>query len=375
MNITKLILSVFLLQKTVISQAVDLPLTISDNAGHSKELKYGTDPSATDGIDNSLGEATLPPLPPPPSFDARFNLPNTESTWKDYRAGGVNYCGVKIHEIQYQVGSVGTTITISWNMSEGITGRLQDIITGTFIDIQMSGIGSYTVNNPSAFNKLRMTVWYSNIKVFLEGCYSTAAGKMNIYLENLGYIPLHQPYIISPWNYNGSESVTSLPAGIVDWILLEIRSGIAASTMVTRKAAFLSSEGMIVDLDGSSSVQFNSLGNGNYYIIIRHRNHLPVMSSSTIYFSQGRAQPYNFTISQNKAYGNNPMTNLGNGKFGMICGDTNGDGIIDASDRSYSWNDRLKLGYKNCDITLDGIVDASDRSEIWNNRLLQTRVP
>ena len=142
---------------------VSLPLIISDNAGNSKELNYGLDPLATDSIDTDLGEATLPPLPPAGSFDARFNLTMltvTESTWKDYREGAINYDSITVHEIQYQVGSGGTTITIAWDMPGGVSGRLQDIILGTLIDVDMYDAGSYTVTNPAAFNKLKVTFMY-----------------------------------------------------------------------------------------------------------------------------------------------------------------------------------------------------------------------
>ena len=66
---------------------------------------------------------------------------------------------------------------------------------------------------------------------------------------------------------------------IVDWVLVELRTGTAAGTKVATRAAFLKSDGTIVDTDGTSPVQFTGLSAGNYYIVIRHRNHLAIMSA------------------------------------------------------------------------------------------------
>ena len=38
------------------SPAVDIPLLVSDGVGGAQQLRFGLDPSATDGINASLGE-------------------------------------------------------------------------------------------------------------------------------------------------------------------------------------------------------------------------------------------------------------------------------------------------------------------------------
>ncbi len=109
---------------------VNIPIVVTDGF-RSKTLYFGLDPTATDGIDTNLDEMEQPPLPPSGIFDARFvgydiNIPELgEGVLKDYRNGTDTTKGQKIHELRYQVGS-GTTITISWNLPNGITGLLQD---------------------------------------------------------------------------------------------------------------------------------------------------------------------------------------------------------------------------------------------------------
>ena len=143
---------------------VDLSLTVSDGSGGSQQLRFGLDPSATDGIDGALGESELPPMPPSGVFDARFigddiGLSLGQGILKDYRQGSAATSGVRIYEIKYQVG-IGASIVISWNLPNGVTGRLQDVIVGTLIDQAMSGSGSYTVSNPGGFSKLK----YDNLR-------------------------------------------------------------------------------------------------------------------------------------------------------------------------------------------------------------------
>ncbi len=144
---------------------LDIPLTITDLAGGTQSLFFGLHPSATDGIDAALGEAEQPPAPPSSIFDARLagddiSLPQLgQGTLKDYRPGAADFSGVKIYEVKYQVGA-GTSIKLSWDLPGSVTGVLQDVVTGTMVNQPMTGSGSFTVTNPSALNKLKMTMTY-----------------------------------------------------------------------------------------------------------------------------------------------------------------------------------------------------------------------
>ena len=67
-----------------------------------------------------------------------------------------------------------------------------------------------------------------------------------------------------------ASTVGSIPnSDIVDWVLVELRTGTASDTKVAERAAFLKSDGTIVDTDGSSPVTFSGLSDGNYYVVIQ----------------------------------------------------------------------------------------------------------
>lgn len=206
----------------------------------------------------------------------------------------------------------------------------------------------------------------TNLKAFLEGCYSN--GQMLTLLNSTGFIPKDQPFNISPWNYSGSESVSNIPSTIVDWVLIEIRTGLLENTKVAVRATFLKNDGAIVDLDGTSQVSFNTIEAGDYYVVIRHRNHLDIMSSSPVTISSGSSTLYDFTTSQTKAYGNSPMKALGDGNFGMYAGDADADGNVDyVSDVLIYWVPNFGLdGYYPADFNMNGTVEyTEDLLNLW----------
>lgn len=117
-----------------------------------------------------------------------------------------------------------------------------------------------------------------NLTLFLEGPFNTTNMNANLDLSS----QLTQPYTSM---YSGTESVASgfftSHTDIVDWVLVELRTGTDASTKAAARACFIKSDGSIVDLDGSSAVDFIGLDPAitEYYAVVYHRNHLPVMSS------------------------------------------------------------------------------------------------
>ncbi|MCD4737508.1 MAG: carboxypeptidase-like regulatory domain-containing protein, partial [Bacteroidales bacterium] len=102
-----------------------------------------------------------------------------------------------------------------------------------------------------------------DLKVFLEGAFNTNTGFMNTYLYNGGLVPLVQPYApplpyygnpMPEWYYIGVESVTNINPDVVDWILVEIRDALDASsatpsTTLFEFPAFLKSDGTVIALD------------------------------------------------------------------------------------------------------------------------------
>ena len=200
-----------------------------------------------------------------------------------------------------------------------------------------------------------------NAKVFLEGPFS--GGTMTTKLKDGGSLPLVQPFNETPWNYSGSETVTAIPADITDWILVQLRTGTTSGSTVFACAGFLRKDGSITGLDGTSLLVLPTLTDGNYFIVIKSRNHLSVMSKNSISLNCSSAL-YDFTTSQTKAYGTNPMKALTGGFYGMVTGDANSDGTVTNADRNL-WRTYFgSFGYLKTDFNLDVSVSNADRN-IW----------
>ena len=132
----------------------DASLTVS-NSGQSQLLYFGKQTGATDGLDNNLQEAELPPVPPTGTFDVRFNFPgNSIASLRDYRSDAETYIKWKI---TFQPGSGDYPIEFSWdnNYLAQCLGEftLKDAVNGSLVNINMKNQNSFTLNN-SALNSL-----------------------------------------------------------------------------------------------------------------------------------------------------------------------------------------------------------------------------
>lgn len=117
------------------------------------------------------------------------------------------------------------------------------------------------------------------LKVFLQGAMGSSNMEKNLHDNSL--LPLSQPYTSE---YLGTESVSTIPADVVDWVMVEVRAPTDNTQVIARRACFLRNDGQIVDLDGTLGVEFTNLEVNAGYVVVRHRNHLGVMTASTVDF-------------------------------------------------------------------------------------------
>lgn len=225
------------------------------------------------------------------------------------------------------------------------------------------------------FRRITLRLTGLDIALFLEGAWQQGSN-MRSDLNSAGLIPRAQPYNAAPWNYAGNETATEIPAGVVDWILVELRDAPTAdqatpATVVEGwpKAMFLRNDGSVADTNGNVPAYTFSNISDSLFVVIRHRNHLAVMSSHGMTFANNIYQ-YNFSTGITQAYGGGEgYKELEVGIFGMVAGDAEADGSIFMSDRTL-W--RAALGttslYHATDFDLDGNVFMSDRT-LWRANL------
>ncbi|MGB1205680.1 MAG: S8 family serine peptidase [Chitinophagales bacterium] len=197
--------------------------------------------------------------------------------------------------------------------------------------------------------------------------------RMKTDLRTKNLLPLSQPFNVLPWSYNGVEEVMSveeIPVDVVDWVMLEVRD-VLGENIIEQKAAFLLADGNIVDVNGQyAGVAFYNLQeNESYFLIIRSRNHLDVMSSNLITAQNGRLI-YDFTTSASQAM-LNQMVEVGDNIFALHAADFDGNGIINISDFNiYNQQSSQINSYIAADADLDGHVTIADFNFYLLNRNL-----
>lgn len=209
-----------------------------------------------------------------------------------------------------------------------------------------------------------------DLTVFLEGGFFIS--EMKTSLNQLGNLPLSQPYNIAPWNYTGSESVPFIPnIDVVDWILIELRetTGTAATATfdkrISRQTGFLLKNGKIVGIDGTSNTKFEITPNDNLYVVIWHRNHLSIMSSEALILA-GNIYNYDFTSGESKIYGGSlGHKEIAPGVWCMMGGDGNADQTINDTDISLLKTQSGSKGYLDVDYNLDSQINNIDKNDIW----------
>ncbi len=229
---------------------------------------------------------------------------------------------------------------------------------------------SFTITTPLPAPKL-------SAKVFPGGAYDVESGVLRMNLTLDAVLPLSQPFGDAPfpYQYDGDESVPGTLADITDWVLVQLRTSPAVEDIITQRPAFIKN-GFTADMDQTSPLAFPGLAYRPYYVVIYHRNHLPVMSKQPVSLGADVAS-YDFTTGQDQAYGTNPLWELESGIYGMYGGDGNSDGTVSAMDMLQVWlPENGSVGYLAGDFNLNGSVSAFDVLLVWlAGNGLATQVP
>ncbi len=126
--------------------------------------------------------------------------------------------------------------------------------------------------------------------------------------------------------------------------------------------------------DGTCTTSVPGGFSGSYYIVVRHRQSVETWSGLPVSFS-GSMITYDFTVSPDRAYGNNEKEVSSNpGQYALFSGDVTGisgiqDGYIDIFDNNDVFNHSQggAYGYLVQDLNGDGFVDIFDNVQVFNN--------
>ena len=140
-----------------------------------------------------------------------------------------------------------------------------------------------------------------SVKVFLQGALLNTPGTlMRDDLRTGGHIPLVEPYSNSnnpkfvAVGHGGGETTTTAvlaanagtPNAIVDWVFVELRDPVNPATVLETRSALVQRDGDVVSAaDGITPISFSGAADGSYYVAVKHRNHLGVMTASPVTIS------------------------------------------------------------------------------------------
>ena len=214
----------------------------------------------------------------------------------------------------------------------------------------------------------------ARVKLLLQGPWNSAQQLMNDNLRQQGLIPLNEPYSAMGYPLTGNQTPTSIPASfltttgpnaIVDWVLVELRTGQnVPGSLVERRPALVQRDGDVIGTNGDTLFAYNR-PRRSYHLAVRHRNHLGLIDFSAQSYRNGTI-PRDFTYQYIPVGQTNAMV-MDGARGLMVRGDVTNDHWIMYSG---SGNDRDVIlqavggttpnatipGYRREDVNLDGLV-------------------
>jgi len=213
---------------------------------------------------------------------------------------------------------------------------------------------------------------------------------MTLNLWNRGLLNTAQPKTEYPLNlvtnYN-PDDYTSVPDSVVDWVVLEFRPDRNQDGFF--KLGFIKYNGDIVDLEGNNLFKVTNYDgyklDSQYYLVLRHRNHAPVITSQSFALNAKDLIPkIDLTDPANVEGGAASMKLLeiaANNrsiyglKAGFFVDENSMDDMVNVlksfttkTDWEAAYYGFTNEGYLQADYDLNGIITTNDFNFSWNNR-------
>ncbi len=221
-----------------------------------------------------------------------------------------------------------------------------------------------------AFSQCAVPLVEAQVKVLLEGPYDTLTQLMRTDLLAGNILKIEQPYGLPPYNYLGLEMVAdanSFPADVVDWVYLELLNANDSTILEDERAALLLNDGTVINQDGTPLSFERAIDGESYYLRIRHRNHIDVLSAFAVILPN--TTPYDFSDPTNVVSGTEQLSLLSDGTYALKAADINGNGVITYTDANQYFTEQTATdAYLNSDCNLDGVLDALDINLWLKNR-------
>jgi hypothetical protein len=271
--------------------------------------------------------------------------------------------GVRFHTVLgYHSAGNGTTRSLS---------GLQ-LVAGTTYYVVVSANTSST-DQPYKLSVKKTAKLALPAKAYLQAALlNSTDGTMGTTLWDNGTLPLTSPYADA---LALDANVTNLPANKVpvDWIWTELRDANDPKIVKEGRSALLLKDGSIVDPQNVASPMVFTRTAGNYHLVLKHRNHLGIMTGSTVALSSNTAL-VDFTNSNSPiTYGTHAQAILNGSTCALWAGNANGvkqvkfqgsgndttsikDRVLSEAGNTSSSNLYSFTGMSTADVNLDGQI-------------------
>ncbi len=309
------------------------------------------------------------------SYGSGLNTPTVQASHNF--ADGTIYSPLSLTALSGNVSSLNIEYLGGLDSGATVPTNFVDVATLRFPIANING--SFLITNRTFGALPRSVVFASNetqirdqdtrvrtaVKVFLEGPFNIAQGRMNKTLNTAGHLATRYP---------GAQ----IPVEAVDSVAIEMRSASSGTGSSFRQvqSAWLLSDGSIRAFSDSTQryVAFDTT-ESSAYIVVRHANHLSIMTSNVQPWSAFATMAYGFSSSPGNAWGTNPTKLVTGGVYAMYAGDGNQSGVITASDANDAFAVINSTGYNVRDVNLSGVVTAADANTAFSNLNKSTQVP
>ncbi len=224
----------------------------------------------------------------------------------------------------YRFNAAGVPVRVNTNLITGTTyASAQTFTVGDqymvrAVKLENTASGSYYNMSLGAMATASNALVVVSPRAYLEGPYNTSTLLMNDALRTAGLVPLSEPYTglgFAQAAGGGGETTTQAVLNvtgnnaIVDWVRVELRAAGSPGIVMTTRQALLQRDGAVVSTDGISAVQL-AVAPGSYHVVLRHRNHLGVMSATALPLSNATT-PVDFTSASTNVFGSGARKTVG----------------------------------------------------------------
>lgn len=223
-----------------------------------------------------------------------------------------------------------------------------------------------------------------SVRTMLQGAMTNnnGSGLMRDDLRKKGLIPLKEPYTALP-NFKhigtgGGETITENilnktgEDAVVDWIMVELRPKVTPGIVLATQSVLVTRDGDVINTLGDSVLIFPNILPGDYYVSVKHRNHLDMMTLYTYSLGPNNTPLIDFTYEFMPIISRKSTIEV-DGKRAQWSGDLNGDNkiiyqgpnndifymflhiVLNDENINYLTN-YITRGYTTNDFNMDGVI-------------------